>query len=71
MKITAIEIKPGMIIEHKNDYWNVSLKELISSSAPGALSSPKYRVPSKSNANNFIFSEISNIFSTFVFNNHV
>ena len=23
MKITAIEIKPGMIIEHKNDYWNV------------------------------------------------
>ena len=23
MKITAKEIKPGMIIEHKNDYWNV------------------------------------------------
>ena len=23
MKITAIEIKPGMIIEHKNDYWSV------------------------------------------------
>ena len=23
MKITAIEIKPGMIIEHKNDLWNV------------------------------------------------
>ena len=23
MKITAIEIKAGMIIEHKNDYWNV------------------------------------------------
>ena len=23
MKITAIEIKPGMIIEHKNDFWNV------------------------------------------------
>ena len=23
MKINAIEIKPGMIIEHKNDYWNV------------------------------------------------
>ena len=23
MKITANEIKPGMIIEHKNDYWNV------------------------------------------------
>ena len=26
MKITAIEIKPGMIIEHKNDYWNVFTK---------------------------------------------
>ena len=23
MKITANEIKPGMIIEHKNDFWNV------------------------------------------------
>ena len=23
MKINANEIKPGMIIEHKNDYWNV------------------------------------------------
>ena len=23
MKITANEIKPGMILEHKNDYWNV------------------------------------------------
>ena len=23
MKITANEIKPGMIIEHKNDLWNV------------------------------------------------
>ena len=23
MKITANEIKTGMIIEHKNDYWNV------------------------------------------------
>ena len=23
MKITANELKPGMIIEHKNDYWNV------------------------------------------------
>ena len=23
MKIAANEIKPGMIIEHKNDYWNV------------------------------------------------
>tara|TARA_B100000965_G_C19590784_1_gene757868 strand:+ start:398 stop:964 length:567 start_codon:yes stop_codon:yes gene_type:complete len=23
MKITANEIKPGMIIEHKNDYWTV------------------------------------------------
>ena len=29
MKITAIEIKPGMIIEHKNDYWNVlKIKEM-------------------------------------------
>ena len=23
MKISAVEVKPGMIIEHKNDYWNV------------------------------------------------
>ena len=32
MKITAIEIKPGMIIEHKNDYWNVLKTRSIQSS---------------------------------------
>ena len=37
MKITAIEIKPGMIIEHKNDYWNVLRTQHVKPGKGGAF----------------------------------
>ena len=37
MKITAIEIKPGMIIEHKNDYWNVLNTQHVKPGKGGAF----------------------------------
>ena len=36
MKITANEIKPGMIIEHKNDYWNVLKTQHVKPGKGGA-----------------------------------
>ena len=37
MKITAIEIKAGMIIEHKNDYWNVLKTQHVKPGKGGAF----------------------------------
>ena len=37
MKITDIEIKPGMIIEHKNDYWNVLKTQHVKPGKGGAF----------------------------------
>ena len=37
MKITAIEIKPGMIIEHRNDYWNVLKTQHVKPGKGGAF----------------------------------
>jgi elongation factor P len=37
MKITAIEIKFGMIIEHKNDYWNVLKTQHVKPGKGGAF----------------------------------
>ena len=37
MKITAIEIKPGMIIEQKNDYWNVLKTQHVKPGKGGAF----------------------------------
>ena len=37
MKITANEIKPGMIIEHKNDYWNVLKSQHVKPGKGGAF----------------------------------
>ena len=37
MKINANEIKPGMIIEHKNDYWNVLKTQHVKPGKGGAL----------------------------------
>ena len=37
MKIAAIEIKPGMIIEHKNDYWNVLKTQHVKPGKGGAF----------------------------------
>ena len=37
MKINANEIKPGMIIEHKNDYWNVLKTQHVKPGKGGAF----------------------------------
>ncbi len=37
MKITANEIKPGMIIAHKNDYWNVIKTQHVKPGKGGAF----------------------------------
>jgi elongation factor P len=37
MKILANEIKPGMIIEHKNDYWNVLKTQHVKPGKGGAF----------------------------------
>ena len=37
MKIAANEIKPGMIIEHKNDYWNVLKTQHVKPGKGGAF----------------------------------
>ena len=36
-EITAIEIKPGMIIEHKNDFWNVLKTQHVKPGKGGAF----------------------------------
>ena len=37
MKINANEIKPGMIIEHKSDYWNVLKTQHVKPGKGGAF----------------------------------
>ena len=37
MKISAVEVKPGMIIEHKNDYWNVLKAQHVKPGKGGAF----------------------------------
>ena len=37
MKIAANEVKPGMIIEHKNDYWNVLKTQHVKPGKGGAF----------------------------------
>ena len=37
MKISAGEVKPGMIIEHKNDYWNVLKAQHVKPGKGGAF----------------------------------
>ena len=37
MKISAVEVKPGMIIEHKNDYWNVLKAQHVQPGKGGAF----------------------------------
>jgi|TARA_B100000780_G_scaffold257579_1_gene207501 elongation factor P len=37
MKISAVEVKPGMIIEYKNDYWNVLKAQHVKPGKGGAF----------------------------------
>ena len=47
MKITAVEIKPGMIIEHKNDYWNVLKAQHVKPGKGGAFAQVEMKSVSK------------------------
>ena len=48
MKITANEIKPGMIIEHKNDYWNVLKTQHVKPGKGGAFAQVEMKSVNKS-----------------------
>ena len=48
MQITAIEIKPGMIIEHKNDYWNVLKTQHVKPGKGGAFNQVEMKSINKS-----------------------
>ena len=37
MKISAVEVRPGMIIEYKNDYWNVLKAQHVKPGKGGAF----------------------------------
>ena len=55
MKITAIEIKPGMIIEHKNDYWNVLKTQHVKPGKGGAFNQVELKSVIKGTKLNEIF----------------
>ena len=55
MKITAIEIKPGMIIEHKNDYWNVLKTQHVKPGKGGAFNQVELKSIIKGTKLNEIF----------------
>ena len=48
MKITAVEIKPGMIIEYKNDYWNVLKAQHVKPGKGGAFNQVELKSITKS-----------------------
>ena len=47
MKISAVEVKPGMIIEHKNDYWNVLKAQHVKPGKGGAFNQVELKSISK------------------------
>ena len=61
MKITAIEIKPGMIIEHKNDYWNVLKTQHVKPGKGGAFNQVELKSLTKGNKLNERFRSSENV----------
>ena len=61
MKITAIEIKPGMIIEHKNDYWNVLKTQHVKPGKGGAFNQVEMKSVNKSTKLNERFRSSDNV----------
>ena len=61
MKITAIEIKPGMIIEHKNDYWNVLKAQHVKPGKGGAFNQVELKSITKGTKLNERFRSSENI----------
>ena len=61
MKITAIEIKPGMIIEHKNDYWNVLKTQHVKPGKGGAFNQVELKSVTKGTKLNERFRSSENV----------
>ncbi len=64
MKITALEIKPGMIIEHKNDYWNVLKTQHVKPGKGGAFNQVELKSLTKGTKLNERFRSSENIQKT-------
>ena len=61
MKILAIEIKPGMIIEHKNDYWNVLKTQHVKPGKGGAFNQVELKSITKGTKLNERFRSSENV----------
>jgi len=61
MKISAVEIKPGMIIEHKNDYWNVLKAQHVKPGKGGAFNQVELKSITKGTKLNERFRSSENI----------
>ena len=61
MKITAIEIKPGMIIEHKNDLWNVLKTQHVKPGKGGAFNQVELKSVMKGTKLNVRFRSSENV----------
>ena len=61
MKITAIEIKFGMIIEHKNDYWNVLKTQHVKPGKGGAFNQVELKSLTKGTKLNERFRSSENV----------
>jgi elongation factor P len=61
MKITAIEIKPGMIIEHKNDFWNVLKTQHVKPGKGGAFNQVELKSITKGTKLNERFRSSENV----------
>ena len=61
MKISANEIKPGMVIEHKNDYWNVVKTQHVKPGKGGAFNQVELKSVKKGTKLNERFRSSDNV----------
>ena len=61
MKISANEIKPGMVIEHKNDYWNVVKTQHVKPGKGGAFNQVELKSITKGTKLNERFRSSENV----------
>jgi elongation factor P len=61
MKISAVEVKPGMIIEHKNDYWNVLKAQHVKPGKGGAFNQVELKSITKGTKLNERFRSSENV----------
>ena len=61
MKIQGNEIKPGMIIEHKNDYWTVLKAQHVKPGKGGAFNQVELKSLTKGTKSNQRFRSSENV----------